>query len=169
MLKLWRWLTKPLDLRLVWIIIFHCSAWMQLLIHANYVSKTNPDAESMDFCSEQGKSEGFHSCDRPSNLTQIGLKSSTFQPVWPWNLMDDLENYRAPLLHDIKLCTLSETPEWIQTGITVRKRSIIDIPLSNMTLLHTKIRNKLDSLLGIKIPYLLLFVLLRVPWGCGGD
>ena len=38
---------------------------------------------------EQGKSEGFDSCDRPSNLTQIGFKSSIFQPVWPWNLMDD--------------------------------------------------------------------------------
>ena len=38
---------------------------------------------------QQGKSEGFDSCDRPSNLTQIGLKSSIFQPVWPWNLMDD--------------------------------------------------------------------------------
>ena len=37
----------------------------------------------------QGKSEGFDSCDRPSNLTQIGLKSSIFQHVWPWNLMDD--------------------------------------------------------------------------------
>ena len=30
---------------------------------------------------EQGKSEGFDSCDRPSNLTQIGFKSSIFQPV----------------------------------------------------------------------------------------
>ena len=38
---------------------------------------------------EQGKSEGFDSCDRPSNLTKIGLNSSIFQPVWPWNLMDD--------------------------------------------------------------------------------
>ena len=38
---------------------------------------------------KQGKSEGFDSCDRPSNLTQIGFKSSIFQPVWPWNLMDD--------------------------------------------------------------------------------
>ena len=27
---------------------------------------------------EQGKSEGFDSCDRPSNLTQIGFKSSIF-------------------------------------------------------------------------------------------
>ena len=27
---------------------------------------------------KQGKSEGFDSCDRPSNLTQIGLKSSDF-------------------------------------------------------------------------------------------
>ena len=40
---------------------------------------------------EQGKSEGFDSSDRPSNLTQIGFKSSIFQPLWPWNLMDDPE------------------------------------------------------------------------------
>ena len=39
--------------------------------------------------SEQGKSEGFDSWDRPSNLIQIGFKSSIFQPVWPWNWMDD--------------------------------------------------------------------------------
>ena len=37
---------------------------------------------------KQGKSEGFDSCDRPSYLTQIGFKSSIFQPVWSWNLMD---------------------------------------------------------------------------------
>ena len=40
---------------------------------------------------QQGKSKGFDSCDRPSNLTQIGFKSSIFQPVWRWNLMDDPE------------------------------------------------------------------------------
>ena len=40
---------------------------------------------------KQGKSEGFDSCDRPSNLTQIGFKSSIFQPVWPSSLTDDLE------------------------------------------------------------------------------
>ena len=40
---------------------------------------------------EQGKSEGSDSCDRPSNLTQIGFKSWIFQPVWPCNLMDDPE------------------------------------------------------------------------------
>ena len=38
---------------------------------------------------QQGKSEGFDSCDRPSNLTQIGFESSIFQPVWPSNLMDN--------------------------------------------------------------------------------
>ena len=37
---------------------------------------------------QQGKSEGFDSCDRPSNLTQIGFESSIFLPVWPRNLMD---------------------------------------------------------------------------------
>ena len=40
---------------------------------------------------QQGKSEEFDSYDRPSNLTQIGFKSSIFQPVWPWNLIDDPE------------------------------------------------------------------------------
>ena len=28
---------------------------------------------------KQGKSEGFDSCDRPSNLTQTGFKLSIFQ------------------------------------------------------------------------------------------
>ena len=40
---------------------------------------------------EQGKSEGFDSCDRPSNLTQIGFETSIFQTVWPQNSMDDPE------------------------------------------------------------------------------
>ena len=34
------------------------------------------------------------------------------------------KNYRAPLLHYIKLCALSQPPRWIQTGVTVRKGSI---------------------------------------------
>ena len=40
---------------------------------------------------KQGKSEGFDSCDRPSNLAQIWSKSSIFQSMWPWSLMDNLE------------------------------------------------------------------------------
>ena len=40
--------------------------------------------------SKLGKPEGFDSCDKPSNLTQTGLKSSIFQPMWPWNSMDNL-------------------------------------------------------------------------------
>ena len=72
---------------------------------------------------KKGKSEGFDSCDRPSNLTQIGFKSSIFQPVWPWNLMDDLvkKNGRAPLLSNIKLYASFHHHMWIQTGVTVRK------------------------------------------------
>ena len=34
------------------------------------------------------------------------------------------KNNRAPLLHYIKLCASSQTPRWIKTGVTVRKRSI---------------------------------------------
>ena len=42
---------------------------------------------------EQGKSEGFDNCNWPSNLAQTGFKSLIFQPVWPWNLMDNLEKW----------------------------------------------------------------------------
>ena len=72
---------------------------------------------------QQGKSEGFDSCDRPSNLTQIGFKSSIFQPLWPWNLMDDQKNKnnRAPLLCYFKLFASFHSHWWIQTGVTVRK------------------------------------------------
>ena len=126
----------------------------------------------------QGKSEGFDSCDWPSNLTQIGLKSSINQLMWPWNLMNDLQkqqgtssilhqilciilnplvnsnwsyspemlnwgqkwrffvprdleiwwmtskNYRAPLLYYIKLGAAFQSHWHIQTGVTVRTRSI---------------------------------------------
>ena len=72
----------------------------------------------------QGKSEGFDSCDWPSNLTQIGLKSSINQPVWPWNLMNDLEKHKAPLLYYIKICASFQIHWWIQTGVTVRTCSI---------------------------------------------
>ena len=48
-------------------------------------------AKNSNYEIKQGKSEGFDSCDRPSNLTQIGFESSIFQPMWPRNLMDDPE------------------------------------------------------------------------------
>ena len=73
---------------------------------------------------EQGKSEGFDSCDRPSNLTEIGLKSSIFCPC-------DFEigwmtpkNNKASLLYNIKLSVSFDIHQWIQTGVTVRKRPI---------------------------------------------
>ena len=75
-------------------------------------------------CKKQGKSEGFDSCDRPSNLAQIWSKSSIFQPVWPWNLMYDLENNKAPFLYYIKLCVSSQIHQRIQTEVTLWKRSI---------------------------------------------
>ena len=34
---------------------------------------------------------GRDSCDRPNNLAKIWSKSSIFQPMSPWNLMDDIE------------------------------------------------------------------------------
>ena len=57
----------------------------------NGIIRPNEGQQLSVFFHQQGKSEGFDSCDRPSNITQIGFKSSIFQPVWPWNLMDDLD------------------------------------------------------------------------------
>ena len=54
----------------------------------------------------------------------FGSKSATFCPMWPWNLMDDLEKKKAPLLSCVKLCASFQSNGWIQTGVTVRKRSI---------------------------------------------
>ena len=77
---------------------------------------------------KQGKSEGFDSCDLPSNLTQILLKLDSnrrfFARVtlkfdgWPPN------NNNARLLYYIKLCVSFQIHQLIQTGVPVRKRPI---------------------------------------------
>ena len=44
-----------------------------------------------------------------SGNAQFWSKWAIFCPVWPWNLMDDLEKNRAPLLCYIKLCASFQT------------------------------------------------------------
>ena len=73
---------------------------------------------------KQGKSKGFDSCDRSSNLIQIGFISSIFQPAWPWNLMNDLKKQWDTSSILYKLCASFQIHWWIKTGVTVRKRSI---------------------------------------------
>ena len=86
-----------------------------------YLATLGEEYQRHERVQEQGKSEGFDSCDRPSNLTQIGFKSSIFQPLWPWNLMDDQKNNRAHLLCYFKLFASFHSHWWIQTGVTVWK------------------------------------------------
>ena len=63
-----------------------------------------------------------------SGNVQFGSKLSIFCPVWPWNLTNDLEKQQGtsfiPFLFHIKLCVSFQSHGWIQTGVTVRKRSI---------------------------------------------
>ena len=72
---------------------------------------------------EQGKSEGFDSCDRPRNL-KLDSNRQFFRPcdreIW-WMT---LQNNRAPLLCYFKLCASFPTHWWIKTWVTVRKRPI---------------------------------------------
>ena len=85
--------------------------------------------------SQQSKSEGFDSCDRPSNL-KLDSNRQFFHPcdreIW-WMTS---KNNRA-LLYYIKLCASFHLHWWIQIGFTVQKRSIwieIDDMLSRVTL-----------------------------------
>ena len=57
-----------------------------------------------------------------SGNTQPWSNSTIFSAVWPWNLTNDLENNRAPLLSNIKLYVSFHHHVLIQTGVTVRKR-----------------------------------------------
>ena len=69
---------------------------------------------------QQGKSEGFDSCDPPSNL-KLDSNCQFFRPcdreIW-WMT---LQNNRAPLLCYFKLCASFRTHWWIQTWVTVQK------------------------------------------------
>ena len=69
------------------------------------------------------KSIGEFKLQLQSRNAQFRLKLAIFCPVWSWNLMDDFDN-RAPLLCYFKLCKSFQSHWWIQTGLTVRKRSI---------------------------------------------
>ena len=85
---------------------------------------------------KQGKSEGFDSCDRPSNL-KLNSNCQFFRQcdreIW-WMTS---KNNRALLLYYVKLCASFQIHWWIQTGFTVQKHSIrveIGDMLSHVTL-----------------------------------
>ena len=72
---------------------------------------------------QQGKSEGFDSCDQPSNL-KLDSNRQFFHPcdreIW-WMTS---KNNRALLLYYVKLCASFQIHWLIQTGFTVQKYSI---------------------------------------------
>ena len=73
------------------------------------------------YLADQGKSEGLIAA---TGLV-ITLKFDSNHrvlAVWPWNLTNDLENNRTPLLCYFKLCVSFRSHWWIQTWVTVRKR-----------------------------------------------
>ena len=55
----------------------------------------------------------------------IRVKLFDFCPMWPWNSTDDIKKKnRAPPLCCFKRCASFQSHRWIQTGVTVWKRSI---------------------------------------------
>ena len=75
------------------------------------------------FVAKQGKSEGFDSCDRPSNL-KLDSNHQFFRPCDPEIWWMTLQNKRAPLLCYFKLCASFRNHWCIETWVTVRKRPI---------------------------------------------
>ena len=55
-------------------------------------------------------------CDWPSNLTQIGLDSSIFQPVLPWNLMDDPKQGKSEGFESCDRPIIRKRPIWVKIG-----------------------------------------------------
>ena len=90
-------------------------------IHCN--GHTRPTITTAQWPCQQGKSEGFDSCDRPSNL-KLDSNRQFFRlcdrEIW-WMT---LQKYRTPLLCNFKLCASFRSHWWIQTWVTVRKRPI---------------------------------------------
>ena len=70
------------------------------------------------------KAIGEFKLEIQSGNAQFGTKSAIFCPLWPWNLMDDLEKRRAPLLCCFTLCATFHSHRSIQNRVTVRKRPI---------------------------------------------
>ena len=64
------------------IFTFHTKSLISPPSVSNVHMYSRPEKNSVVII-QQGKSEGFDSRDRPSNLTEIGFKLSIFQPVWP--------------------------------------------------------------------------------------
>ena len=85
---------------------------------------------------KQGKSEGFDSCDRPSNLkldSNRQFSRPCYREIW-WMTA---KNKRALLIYYVKPCASFQIHWWIQTGFTIQKRSIrveIGDMLSRVTL-----------------------------------
>ena len=90
---------------------------------------------------EPFRTEGFDSCDRPSNLTEIGFKSSFFQHVCPWNVMDDLgKQYGTPALIHQLLCIIlksSANSNWSYSPVThnsgLNRHFLVRCNLGNLT------------------------------------
>ena len=75
---------------------------------------------------KQGQSEEFDSCDRPSNINQVGFKSTIFWPRmifkfdgWPKKIIGHLFYATSSFA-----CASFHSHQWIQTGVTVQKRPI---------------------------------------------
>ena len=109
---------------------------MPYCFRSSSVKFEDSTGNKLPFFTEEGKSEEFDSCGRPSNL-KLDSNRQSFCPcdreIW-WMTS---KNNRAFLLYYVKLCASFQIHWWIQTRFTVQKRSIrveIGDMLSRVTL-----------------------------------
>ena len=93
---------------------------VSILINENKKDRKNTKKTWGYLKKNQGKSEGFHSCDRPSNL-KLDSNQRFFSPcdheIW-WMTS---KNNRVLLLSYVKLCASFQVHWWIPPGVTVQK------------------------------------------------
>ena len=91
---------------------------------SNFIGRGYNKTENTKHEMQQGKSEGFDSCDGLVILLKLDSNRQFFRPCDFEIRWMTPKNNRAPLLCYITLCASFQSHRWIQTEVTVRKRSI---------------------------------------------
>ena len=92
----------------------------------NFLAPPVSGTKYVALVSKQYKYEGFEFFNRPSNVAQIGFKSSIFRPAWRWNLMDDPNNNRKRLTFSSKMCVISKqsmNSYWICRHVSLKSET----------------------------------------------
>ena len=114
--------------------------YMSFIVYLNHISRPALTGKNLQnsIHRQQGKSQGFDSCNWPSNFTQLDSNCRLFGLCDLEISWMTLKYNRAILLYYVKLCASFQSHYLIQFGITVQKRPI-RVKIGNFCLVIVKI------------------------------